>query len=242
MEIAEYKKMDSIESGHFWFIAKKKFLDIVLEKFIGEKKLKILDIGCGTGAIMDYLKNKGHEVFGVDMSDEALKYCQAKGLAVEIGKADRVDFPDGYFDVVLSLDVLEHLDNDQEAVNEARRLLKKGGFFIATVPAHQFLWSYHDVALHHKRRYGKNKFVSLFNENWEMKLISWIHTGIFLPVMVVRLIRNLSKKKEGSSDVGQVGNVVNKAMNFLYKVEIEIFKIFGRLPFGVSIMAVVEKK
>lgn len=239
METKEYEIMDRIEHDHFWFVAKRKYLSVVLSKYLPQGG-KMLDVGCGTGAVMEFLKNKG-EVEGVDMSDTALNFCRQKNLKVEKGLANEMPYSTDTFDAVFALDVLEHLDNPAGAVKEAARVLKEGGLFVATVPAHQWLWSPHDVSMHHKKRYAKQDFAQLFTGDFDILVISWIHAFILLPAMFVRLLRNILNKKENTSDVKEASPLVNKLMSVFYFVEISIFKLFYSLPFGLSLLVVAKK-
>jgi len=232
--------MDKIEHAHFWFVAKRKYLSIVLDKYFPQGG-RMLDVGCGTGAVMEFLKSRG-EIEGVDMSEEALKYCRAKGLNVRQGFADKIDYADETFDVVFALDVLEHLENDGAAVKEIHRILKTGGLFIATVPAHKFLWSYHDESLHHKRRYAKKEFEDLLSKQFRVNLISWIHACIFLPTLIMRRMKKKFGKKTGGSDVKEINRLVNGVGKLCYAPELAYFKFFGKLLFGVSLIGVAEKE
>ena len=240
MEIREYELMDRIEHDHFWFVAKRKYLSVVLDKYFPQGG-KMLDVGCGTGAVMEFLKSRG-VVEGVDMSDKALEYCRKKGLEVKKGLANEIPYGENAFDAVFALDVLEHLDNPAGAVKEVSRVLKNGGLFIATVPAHQWLWSHHDESMHHRKRYSKQAFTDLFKSDFDLIVVSWIHAFILLPVMFLRLFKNILKNRNNSSDVKESSPVINGIMSLIYYVEIAIFKFFYYLPFGLSLLVVAKKK
>ena len=242
MEIAEYKKMDSIEARHFWFKAKRDFLKIVIDRFLSQKKAKILDVGCGTGAVLQDLKKNGYDVFGIDSSDQAIFYCIQKGLNVKKGDATNLGYEKDTFDAVMLLDVIEHLEDDKSAVAEAYKVLKPGGIAIITVPAHKFLWSYHDVSLHHKRRYNKKQLMSLFGTEWKIEVFSWLHALTFLPAFIIRSAKSFFGFEAKESDVKMPNSVINMLMNWFYVIELFIFRIFLRLPFGVSLMIVARKK
>lgn len=242
MELLEYKKMHKIENNHWWFSAKRQYINIVLKKrFKNRSGLKILDMGCGTGAVIEYLRLKNQQVIGIDANSVAVDYCRQKSLPVEKSEAHKTKFSDGVFDVILALDLLEHLENPEEAIKEMGRILKQGGLLIATVPAHQFLWSYHDVSLHHKKRYNKESLIDLFKVNFFIELISWIHALILPPVIIIRL-RNKLMGLDSSSDVKQNGKIVNLIMKFLYVFELGFFNIFNYLPFGLSLIIVARKE
>lgn len=240
MEVAEYEKMDKLEADHWWFKAKREFLKVALNKYT--KQLgQALDVGCGTGAVLKMLEQAGWQARGVDMSPDAIKYCEAKNLSVNIGFADKINFPDDTFDLVIASDVLEHLENDAAAVKEIRRVLKPGGIFIVTVPAHQFLFSYHDAALHHFRRYSKNDFKKLLSGQLKIIKVSWVHSLILLPAILLRLISKFLKRPGSRSDVVDTGKLINKVMGAWYIVELWIFRKTLHLPFGLTLIAVTKK-
>jgi 2-polyprenyl-3-methyl-5-hydroxy-6-metoxy-1,4-benzoquinol methylase len=242
MELAEYQKMDELEKKHPWFIAKRNFLISELKGVLVGKE-RILDIGCGTGAVMKLLSEKGYQVDGVDSSDEAIGYCRDKELKVQLGSAEETSFDSESFDVVLALDVLEHLSDDGLGVKEMARVLKAGGTAIITVPAHASLFSIHDQRLQHYRRYSRNRLIGLFEEGeWEIKKVSWIHCLILLPVALGRLLSKANLSKKESSDVNSVNGFLSKILNSFYSTELFFYNIFGTLPFGLSLLIVVQKK
>lgn len=241
MEKSEYARMEAVEANHWWFKAKRRYVAQALAWFgpaaVGAT---VLDVGCGTGAVMEHMKSLGYEAFGVDMSPEALQYCQAKKLTVTLGTAESIAYPDASFDVVLALDVLEHVSDHQAAVKEIARILKPGGIFVATVPAHPWLFSYHDVALHHVRRYRRAEFTQILETALTVEWVSWIHAVILGPAMVRRL---LIKKAgaTGESDVQPASRLVSLMFGLAYALERVWWRTFKRLPFGLSLIAVARK-
>ncbi len=156
MEQHEYEIMAAQEETGFWHVGRREILRDVLGRYIPQHESRaILDVGCGTGGNMLLLKDFGN-VTGVDFSDEALRFARNYGFT-SLLRASATELPlaDASFDVVSALDVLEHISEDRQAIAEVFRVLKPGGFFLVTVPAYQWLWSHHDQALHHVRRYSK---------------------------------------------------------------------------------------
>ena len=240
MNLDEYKKMAEMENSHWWFVAKRNFLKFFIKNNFAEiKGLKVLDIGCGTGAILQMLSDLGADAIGVDMSDEALKFCREKNLNVVLGKGESIPFEAGEFDLALASDVLEHVDDDAGAVREIERVLKPGGVLIATVPAHQWLFSAHDRSLHHRRRYSKNEFRKLLKKNFNEVNISWIHSAILIPAIIQRTLTKLIKFK----DSGISGNIyLNKIVGHWYRLELAIVEKYNNLPFGLSLIGVAKKQ
>jgi len=108
-----------------------------LEEKFGDKKLKILDIGCGGGFLSNYLSELGHQVIGLDLSPSSLEtaraYDSTKNVNYMLGNATNLPFNDEEFDVAFAMDVLEHVENPSVVIKEATRVIgKNGAFFFHT--------------------------------------------------------------------------------------------------------------
>jgi len=115
---------------------------------------RILDVGCGTGQLLPDLGRFG-AVTGVDVNARAVEYARDRGSAdVHLAAAESLPFASGTFELVTCLDVLEHVGDDLRALTEMRRVTAPGGYLLLSVPAHPALWSGHDVAAGHARRYA----------------------------------------------------------------------------------------
>jgi SAM-dependent methyltransferase len=113
---------------------------------------RILDLGCGTGGVLQHLGAHG-DALGLDPAPEAARYCRRRGVPMLLGSGLELPFADASFDAVLALDVIEHVPDDVAMLREARRVLRPDGVLIVTVPALPWLWSAHDDVNHHYRRY-----------------------------------------------------------------------------------------
>lgn len=243
MERDEYKKMDAMEREHWWFKAKRSILQLVLETHhLDHQQLQALDVGCGTGAILELLQTNGYQARGIDMSEEALRFCREKNLVVSYGLINNLPFTDNTFDIVVAADVLEHVEEDGQALTEIKRILKPGGFLIATVPAHPFLFSYHDVALHHVRRYTRSQFQTVLQSNFSVARLAWIHAFILLPAIIIRLLRRIIPNQSSESDVRPANGFTNFIMLLIYGFETRCFKWWGSLPWGLSLLGVARKQ
>ena len=210
MKHEEYERMYRFEDRYWWFVARRHLITSLLgSHYERTGRLRILDIGCGTGAMLDDLKPFG-EVIGADFSPEALQFCVTRGASAGLARADvrRLPFADESFDVVTAMDIIEHIDDDKAASSEIFRVLKPGGRLLVTVPAFPSLWSEHDEALHHFRRYTAPRLKDLFQRvGLRVDKLSYTVTTLFPLIWVYRQITNLRPKAQVGSE--KKANLVN---------------------------------
>jgi ubiquinone/menaquinone biosynthesis C-methylase UbiE len=212
----------------------------MIEKYTPNKNMKILDVGCGCGALLKVLSEHG-EVHGIDFSEKAVSLCNTAGFRnVKKCSADSLDYPDNTFDLVVLSDILEHLLNDPKAMKEAKRVLKPGGVAIITVPANQKLWTKSDVELHHYRRYSKKQLQKLFKDLKVLKF-SYIHFAQYFPLRVFKNLRNSEVEWEVSGKGKTFKGII---LGFLLKTY-TLFESYLvqhiNLPKGAGLLAVVKK-
>ncbi len=247
MKHEEYERMYRFEDTYWWFIARRHLIVSLLEKsYPRSGSLHILDIGCGTGAMLDELAPFG-DVVGADFSPEALQFCVTRGVASPLARADvrRLPFADASFDVVTAMDIIEHIDDDKAASCEIVRVLKPGGRLFVTVPAFPSLWSEHDEALHHYRRYTVPRLKDLFQRvGLTVDKISYTVTALFPPIWAYRQISNLLPKRredgEKKANLVNFSAPVNAALLTLSQMETRLVQSLN-LPFGVTVVCVARK-
>lgn len=241
MQISHYETLYNSEVNHWWYRVRRELIHIFIKKYINNpKNLKILDVGCGTGALMKELSIYG-EVYGVDFSDQAIDFCKSRGINnVQKSGIEKIPHPDNYFDIVLALDVLEHIPDDMTGLSEIHRVLKPGGSVIIFVPTFKFLWGVTDVISQHYRRYTKPELLSKVQKtDFKVVYSSYFNFFLFFPIYFSRLIVKIFKiKLKTENDTG--AGFVNNFLYHLFHLEVYILSklIF---PFGVS-CAVVAKK
>lgn len=242
MNINEYNEMSEREDCYWWHTGRMNIISKQLNKlFNGQKKYKILNIGCGTGGTISTLEKYG-EVTNIDISSEALKFLKMKGFTGMLVKDHRLPFKDGEFDLVIALDVLEHIDQDRLSLDEWSRVLKKSGNLVVTVPAYNFLWSGHDASLHHKRRYTRNRLDWDLNKSSFAKLKnSYMITFSFFLVVGFRLLYKLTGKRmtENTSYVN-LPPIINTLFDRLLRIEGTLLQ-FINLPFGTSVLGIYKR-
>lgn len=240
MKQAHYQSLYDHELSHWWYKARRMLVFHLIERYAGLKGLKILDVGCGAGALLKDLGAYG-DAYGVDMSDQALDFCRQRGIT-NIRKGDAVDLPyaDDIFDVVLALDVLEHIKDDRAAAKEIMRVLKPGGLCIVFVPAFPILWGITDVLSEHVRRYRMPELKKTV-ESAGLKTVraSYFNFFLFFPILAVRLfVRAFRIRASNENDMAS--GVMNDLLYRLFRCEISLLKAVS-FPFGVSIFMVSRK-
>jgi SAM-dependent methyltransferase len=243
VDAIEQERMKRMEEEYWWHVGRRYLIRRTLEHYLGsEGSLDVLDVGCGSGRNLRLLEQFGN-VRGVEPEGPGLEACRADGLDnVVAGSADAIPFDDGSFDLVTSLDVLEHLDDDDAGLQEIHRVLRPSGYALITVPAYRFLWSVHDEALGHRRRYVASEVHSLLNNNGFVVVRRTYAISFALPAILgYRIAQGLFPPlhERGASYV-EVGAVPNWLLTQALKIE---SRLLGRvdLPVGASILALARK-
>lgn len=245
MEPYLYREMAQLEDSHWWFQARRRVIQAVLERHLPLKPLRILDVGCGTGGMLRMLSSFG-TVEGLDASSEALAFCRTRvGSDIVLHQGQ---LPEGLpaappFDVITAFDVIEHLEHPVEALQALRGALSAEGVLVCSVPAFPFLWSAHDVSHHHHRRYTRLVLqqqlkAAGFGSVWS----SYFNTVLFGPIAAARLFQRLRNKgHEGaqSSDLHPVAPGLNHLLKRLFSLERLVVPRLA-LPLGTSLLAVAR--
>lgn len=242
MEKSFYRIFFEVQKKHWWFVAKKKIVLDLIDRYVPAKtNHKILDIGCGSGLMLNALEQIG-ETNGMDMSDDAINFSKEifSGTVKKGMLPDNIPYEKEYFSLVVALDVIEHVDDDRAALSAIRSHIAPGGQAVITVPACMFLWSEHDVLNEHKRRYTLDELkTKLLDAGFTIEKISYFNTFLFPLISLVRMINNVLKRK-GGSDVDLPHPAVNYLVEKIFSLE-KYFLRFMNFPIGVSVLAVVRK-
>jgi SAM-dependent methyltransferase len=244
----EYDTMRRVEDTYWWYrILRTEVEDDLASRFGGSRACRLLDAGCGTGGMLDALRDAHPEweTTGLDFSAVAVEYCRGRGFADVIkGSMDEMPFPDTSFDVVISLDVLCHKEvSEERAVSEIARVVKPGGYVILNLPAFGLLRGRHDVAVHSARRYTIERVRRLFKPvNVRVETILYWNAWLFGPVAAWRLFTRFGQPGEISTkgDLSPLPSWINSLLTSVGKLD---FAACRKLhpPFGTSVYTVARK-
>jgi SAM-dependent methyltransferase len=243
MKTTEYATMAEREQTYWWHLGRLQIIQTYMRVIQGKKhKLKILNVGCGTGGTIDMLEDFG-QTDNVDISDEAINFMRQNGYK-RLTKVNNIELPfrDKTFDVVGAFDVLEHIEQEADALKEWGRVIKDDGAILLTVPAYQWLWSDHDVSLHHKRRYTI-KSLDAAAKKAGLKLQRQSYAIVFsLPLVVGFRFVNKALGRKANSETSYV-NVpawINAMFTQLLHAEAKLHKSIS-FPAGTTVIAILRK-
>lgn len=245
METREYRKMAGVEDRMWYYGALHRHIERSLSSIASKAhpSFSVLDAGCGTGGLLRKLK-KVHPAWkftGLDLSPIACEMA-AERAEVEIvqGSVLSLPFPAATFHAIVSCDVLCQVSEPGVAMREFCRCLRPGGFVVLTMPAYQWLYSYHDREVANLRRYTRCEVNQLLAEaGFEIFRSTYWNTLPFpLAVMKRKL---LPTPRSTTSDVQAFPAPVEACFNGLMAIEHGWLSLGGRLPFGTSVLTVAGK-
>jgi len=228
------------EDRHWWYRGRRTVLDGVIAGLGLPADPRILDAGCGSGRFMVELAKLGN-VTGVELSDTSVSLARGRQLGeVVAGSVLEMPFSENSFDLAVSLDVIEHLDDDLAALRELRRTVTPGGALLVTVPAYQWLWSGHDEINHHHRRYTRRSLQRVAEQAGWQQVRTTYFNSLLLPVAILLRVldRFSTKTTESSLDLWIPPEPLNWVLERPLALEAALIARGGRIPAGLSLLAV----
>lgn len=211
MDEQEIRKSAALEDRHWWYAGRR---EVVRERVADLAPGRALDVGCGSGGTTAVLRDLGWSVTGLEHSPAGAELAASRGLPVVRGDARALPFADETFDLVMSTDVWEHVEEDLDVAREAFRVCRPGGRLLVTVPAGQDLWSGHDVALGHVRRYERQQLVDLVRSAG-FDVVDTMGWNVLLrPVARTRRRTNTSE-----SEMAEINPALNWALRTVVRLE-----------------------
>lgn len=242
MDRIVYDRMAEHDSTHWWYVARRDILADYIARYVQPPKdARILEIGCGTGHNLPMLGAFG-TVDAIEI-DEAARTVASARLGRQVGSAplpELTGVAEGQYDLIAVLDVVEHVEDDVAALAGMAKRLKPGGKILITVPAHQWMWSAHDVVNHHKRRYSKASLTAaLAKAGLKWRKLRWFNSLLFPAAVAARVAGKLTGKDD--SDDSPPPKPLNWAFEKIFGLERHLL---GRVPLppGLSIIVLAEPK
>lgn len=240
MERVLFDRMASGAASHWWYVARRRILADLIRRKIGPgSESRILEIGCGTGHNFEMLARFG-DVDGLEVDDAARATAQeALGrLVLSAPLPNLRGLPDAAWDLICALDVIEHVEEDRASLARMAALLRPGGAILLTVPALPWLWSAHDEANHHVRRYtGSTLRAAIAEAGLRVDAIGYFNSLLFPIAAAKRVIGNATGATGSDDDLPPAP--VNALLRGVFTLERHLM---GRvsLPIGVSLFAIAR--
>ena len=246
----EYRKMFEAEEKLWWYkILHEKVLKAIQKEGFS-KEISILDAGCGTGGLMQFLKSKGFDnIQGFDFSPSAVAFTKSRGLKVQHASVDSLSalFQKDSFDVIICDDVFYALEETQikAAFENISALLKPKGIFITNNNAFRAFYGIHDIAVGGKHRFVLADFKK-YTFSTDLKIKYSTYWSFFLSplILLVRQWQQFQIKRNGvdvahiSSDVSVPPKILNGFFYYFVKLEELILR---KGFFGSSLFLTLKK-
>jgi SAM-dependent methyltransferase len=244
-----YSVYYQMERSHWWFKVREKILISQIQKHVtigSHSPLNILNVGVATGRTTEFLSQFG-EVASLEYDPDCCQFLREK-LQMNVIQGSVLDLPfqNDQFDLVCAFDVIEHVEDDQKAVEELYRVCKPGSHVFVTAPAFMELWSSHDLVNQHYRRYRLPEIKGLFKRfRGEIAFKSYFNSLLFPPIYLFRKISGLFKSSHSvpSSDFENFtpSLLLSKILFSLFNLEVHLLKKIN-FGYGVSIAFLYKKE
>ncbi|MEQ9672700.1 class I SAM-dependent methyltransferase [Coleofasciculus sp. G2-EDA-02] len=240
MDAQMYQQMMELQDKHWWFVARRLIIEQVIQTLKLPESAEIFEVGCGTGGNLEMLARYG-EVYGMELDETARLFASDLKLGeIQPGcLPDDIPFPDKTFDLIVLLDVLEHLEDDTGSLQALSKKLKPSGWLLITVPAYPWLWTRQDELLHHKRRYLRRNLQQVVRcAGYCLHFSSYFNFFLFPLITGGRLLLTLFNKNE--DELVMPPTLMNKLLINVFAFERHLIRRLF-LPFGVSIMLLAQR-
>jgi SAM-dependent methyltransferase len=236
------KAMLDVDEYHWWYRGRRRIIRAELDRLPLAAGAVVLDAGCGSGRTLQELVGYG-EVHGIELDPYAAEVARSRGYGeVCVGRLEELPWGDDSFDLITCLDVIEHTADDRATLSELRRVAKPGAWLLVTVPAYEALWSLHDEANHHYRRYGRRGLrAAALGAGWTIVRMSSFNSLLLAPAAVVRLAQRRRRANDAYKPALRLGAAwVNDALERPLALEARWMARGHTLAAGLSLLAVMQ--
>lgn len=210
METTEIRRLVALEETHWWYRERRAILRGELRSLTPGRAI---DIGAAGGGNTRVLVQAGWRATATDFSDLAVEVARERGLDAVRADARALPFEDGEADLVTAFDVLEHIEEDERVAAEIVRVLRPGGHALIAVPCDMALWSAHDVAVGHVRRYTRDSLIEVITGAGLAVDRVWSWNVLLRPVVALR------RRRSTGSDLERLPAVVNAGLTAIITLE-----------------------
>ncbi len=230
MESDEIELLAAVEHRHWWYRERRSIVRRELRRLGGPGIA--LDIGAAAGGNTGILREHRWLALALDYSQTAVGIGRSRGI--EAMRADARELParSAVFDLVTAMDVLEHIEEDHLAAAEICRVLKPGGTALISVPCDMALWSAHDEAVGHVRRYDRQALTDLLGKAGLVVDRMWSWNVLLRPVLRMR------RHNSTASDLDDVPPLTNAVLTAV--IVAERYLPTASLP-GVTLFARAQR-
>ncbi len=238
------KAMLDVDEHHWWYRGRRRIIAVELDRLPLPGDARVLDAGCGSGRTLQELERYG-EVSGIELNPDAAAVARSRGaFDVRIGRLEQLPWAENSFDLITCLDVIEHTPDDRATLTELLRVSAPGGWLLVTVPAYQALWSQHDEANHHYRRYVRGTLeAAAVQAGWRVQRMTSFNSLLLAPAAAVRLAarRRRTNGRENKTDLDLGPAWLNGLLERPLMSEARWLARGRTLPVGLSLLAVLQK-
>jgi SAM-dependent methyltransferase len=241
MDESAYVDLHQLEQKHWWYRGTRSVYRTLLRHYAPRARGPVLDLGCGSGGNLELLSNWGL-VTGLDPWPPALHLCAGTGARLVQGQAEALPFCDAAFGLVAMLGVLEHVTEDMRMLREARRVCRPSGTLLLLTSAFHFLWSAHDAANRHVRRYTAGELrAKATRVGLRVRYLGYVNVALFPAIACIRLAQRLiAGASEPHIDMWPQPEPINTMLARLLALEGWLMQ-WQSFPAGVSLVAVLER-
>jgi len=238
----EIARLAQSDQTSWWVRGRRDLVRAVLKRQLnGAANGTVGDLGCGAGGMADVLGAYG-DLVGIDISPLAVAVCRTRGYrSLALGTLEGLPLRGDALDLAGMTDVLEHVEDDERVIRECFRVLKPGGTLLITVPALSWLYSEHDRALGHARRYSRGEIRRLLERcGFRVTRVTYFNALLLPAAVAVRLLSAVRRGARPEADPLDLANPWNWLAYRVLLIEKALIRVMD-LPLGLSLLCVAQK-